>query len=460
MGSATPVLREVTLPEFGMPAAMPEIPTEVYEARLARLRERAAARGYDRVVVYADREHSANAAYLTGFDPRFEEALLVVGPDGDPAALVGNECWGIAGAAPIGLRRHLFQDFSLPNQPRDRSRPLAEILDSERIARGSRIGVVGWKSYDRPGMSDVPAYLVDEIRALVGADGAVENATDLFIDSSDGLRVINEPEQIAAIEWASCHTSAGMRSLLAGLRPGMSEQEAVALLGWNGSPLSCHLMLTAGPRARYGLLSPGDRRIERGDPFTSAFGVWGALTCRAGLVVEGAAELPEAIRDYVDRLVAPYFAAIAAWYAALRVGQAGGALNAIIDERLGDPFFGIFLNPGHQIHLDEWVASPIYRGSTVELRSGMALQVDVIPATGTEYFTTNVEDGIVLADTALRDELGRRYPEMWSRIERRRAFMAGSLGIELHPDVLPLSNLPAVLAPFILRPDLALSLPG
>jgi hypothetical protein len=460
MGSATPVLREVTLPEFGMPAAMPEIPTEVYEARLARLRERAAARGYDRVVVYADREHSANAAYLTGFDPRFEEALLVVGPDGDPAALVGNECWGIAGAAPIGLRRHLFQDFSLPNQPRDRSRPLAEILDSERIARGSRIGVVGWKSYDRPGMSDVPAYLVDEIRALVGADGAVENATDLFIDPSDGLRVINEPEQIAAIEWASCHTSAGMRSLLAGLRPGMSEQEAVALLGWNGSPLSCHLMLTAGPRARYGLLSPGDRRIERGDPFTSAFGVWGALTCRAGLVVEGAAELPEAIRDYVDRLVAPYFAAIAAWYAALRVGQAGGALNAIIDERLGDPFFGIFLNPGHQIHLDEWVASPIYRGSTVELRSGMALQVDVIPATGTEYFTTNVEDGIVLADTALRDELGRRYPEMWSRIERRRAFMAGSLGIELHPDVLPLSNLPAVLAPFILRPDLALSLPG
>ena len=28
-----------------------------------------------------DREHSANLAYLSGFDPRFEEALLVVGPD-------------------------------------------------------------------------------------------------------------------------------------------------------------------------------------------------------------------------------------------------------------------------------------------------------------------------------------------------------------------------------------------
>ena len=73
----------------------------------------------------------------------------------------------------------------------------------------------------------------------------------------------------------------------------MSEREAVALLGWNGWPLSCHLMLTAGPRATFGLLSPGDRPIERGDPFTTAFGIWGALTCRAGFVVEDADELPE-----------------------------------------------------------------------------------------------------------------------------------------------------------------------
>jgi hypothetical protein len=454
----TPILREVTLPDFGMPSAMPEIPPDVYASRLERLRERADARGYDRIVVYADREHSANAAYLTGFDPRFEEALLVIGPEGDPAVLVGNECWGIAGAAPVVLRRHRFQDFSLPNQPRDRSLPLTEILRSEGIDPGSRVGVVGWKTYAQPSMSDLPAYLLDDLRDLVGGGGVVENATDLFIDPGDGLRVINEPEQIAALEWASCQTSSGMRSLLAGVRPGMTERDAVALLGWNGWPLSCHLMLTAGPRARHGLLSPGDRPIGRGDPFTSAYGIWGALTCRAGFVVEDAGELPEPIRDYVDRLVAPYFAAIGAWYAALYVGQTGAALQAIIDERLGDPFFGIFLNPGHQIQLDEWVASPIYPGSTVELRSGMAFQVDVIPATGTDYFTTNIEDGIVLADDALRDQLSRRFGDLWSRVERRRAFMSASLGIDLHPDVIPLSNLPAVLAPFLLRPDRAMSL--
>ncbi len=356
-------LAQVALPDFGMPDAMPEIPPATYVARLERLRARAESRGLDRVVVYADREHSANVSYLTGFDPRFEEALLVIGPSDDPAILVGNECWGMAGAAPLPMRRHRFQDFSLPMQPRDRSKPLAEILREEGIGAGSHVGLVGWKSYGEPWKSDVPAYLVDELRGLVGSGGSVENATDVLIDAADGLRVINEVEQLAFFEWASCHTSQGVRSLIHGLRPGMSEREAVALLGWNGWPLSCHLMLTAGSRAPLGLLSPGDRPIERGDPFTTAFGIWGALTCRAGFVVEDAGELPEAIRDYVDRLVAPYFTAIAAWYGALRIGVTGGELQAIIDDHLGDPFFGIFLNPGHQLHLDEWVSSPIFPGS-------------------------------------------------------------------------------------------------
>jgi hypothetical protein len=217
-------------------------------------------------------------------------------------------------------------------------------------------------------------------------------------------------------------------------------------------------MLTAGPRASLGLLSPGDRPIERGDPFTVAFGIWGALNCRAGFVVEDAAELPAGIRDYVERLVGPYFEAVAEWYAALHVGQTGGVLQAIIDRRLGDPFFGIFLNPGHQIHLDEWVNSPVAPGSTIELRSGMALQVDIIAATGTEYFTTNIEDGVALADSSLRSAFADRYPDAWRRIQARRRFMAEALGITLHPDVLPLSNLAGFLPPFLLRPDRAMTL--
>ena len=386
--------------------------------------------------------------------------MLVLGPDDPPAILVGNECVGMAGAAPLPMERHLFQDFSLPAQPRDRSRPLPVILAGAGIGRGSRVGVLGWKPFADRATLEIPAYIADALRELTRAGGVVENANDLLVDPANGLHVINDVDQLAVFEHASCQTSDGIRRLLEGMRPRMTEAEAVRLLNWNGMPLSCHLMFSAGPRASLGLLSPGDRPIARGEPMTVAFGVWGALTCRAGWVVEDATELPAGVADYVERLVAPYFEAVAEWYRALRIGLAGGVLQEIIDRRLGDAFFGVGLNPGHQLHLDEWVNSPVWRGSTVELRSGMAMQVDIIPATGTPWFTTNIEDGMALADEGLRAELAAAYPEAWARIVARRAFMRDSLGIELHPDVLPLSNLAGHLPPYLLSPGLAMTVAG
>lgn len=453
-------LAQIELPDFGIPDEQPEIAAATYRDRIERLRRRIADHGYDQLVVFADREHSANLSYLTGFDPRFEEAMLIVTAADEPALFVGNECVGMAEAAPLDMAVELFQDFSLPSQPRERSRTLAEVLGSTGIAAGSRVGVVGWKTYSSRVTMDGPAYLIDELRQLTGDSGVVENATGLLIDAADGLRIINEVEQLAFFEWAACHTSEGVKRLLRGLKPGLTERGAVRLLEWNGMPLSCHLMLTAGERATLGLLSPGDRPIERGDRFTVAFGIWGALNCRAGFVATGPDELPAEIADYVDRLVSPYFEAIAEWYSALHIGQVGGVFQEIIDRHLGDPFFGIFLNPGHQIHLDEWVNSPIASGSKIPLQSGMAFQVDVIPATGTRYFTTNIEDGVALADEALRAQFASRYPGAWSRIQARRVFMSESLGIDLHPDVLPLSNIPAYLAPFLLRPDYVMTLAG
>ena len=418
------------------------------------------ARGYDRLVVYADREHSANLAWLTGFDPRFEEAVAVVGPSDEPAILVGNECYGTAGAAPLPMRRVLYQDLSLPGQPRDRSRPLAEILAGEGIGPGRRVGVVGWKTYPDRATMETPAFLVDELRRLTGPSGLVENATDLLIDAGDGLRVTNEVEQLAALEYAACQTSSGVRRVLTGLRPGMTEREAVRLLDWNGMPLSCHLMLTAGPRARFGLLSPATARSSAAirSPSRSACGArstagrasWSRTrpSCRPrSRITWSASSRPISRRSPRGTR-------------GCASGRPAARCTTRSSRRLADPFFGIFLNPGHQIGLDEWVNSPFAAGSTIELRSGMAFQADVIPATGTDYFTTNIEDGVALADGSLRAAFAAAYPAAWARIEARRRFMRESLGIELHDDVLPLSNLAAHLPPFVLRPDRAMTLAG
>jgi hypothetical protein len=236
----------------------------------------------------------------------------------------------------------------------------------------------------------------------------------------------------------------------------MSEFEAFKLMAPIGLPLCYHPVVFSGERTALGLASPSSRVLQIGDPVFAALGYWGSNNARGGFLVENEAMLASHIRDYVDILVAPYFRAVVDWYEHIEIGVTGGELFDIIDRHLSDPFFGISLNPGHLIHLDEWVSSPMYRSSTQRLQSGMTLQVDVIPATNSPYHTTNIEDGIALADEALRQEFEQKYPGAWMRIQQRRAFMHDILGIHLKPEVLPFSNIPAYLPPFWLSPQQAM----
>jgi hypothetical protein len=184
--------------------------------------------------------------------------------------------------------------------------------------------------------------------------------------------------------------------------------------------------------------------------------LWGALTCRAGWIVQSADDLPDGARDYVERLASPFYETAASWYESVGIGAVGGEIYKMVWDRLGDPFFGLILNPGHLIHIDEWMNTPIYRDSAETLRSHQAIQLDIIPATGSAYFTTNIEDGIALLDQAGRSAFAEAYPEAWNRIEARRAFMADVLGIRLKPETLPFSNLAGYLAPYFLAPKMAL----
>ena len=120
-------------------------------------------------------------------------------------------------------------------------------------------------------------------------------------------------------------------------------------------------MLTAGPRAALGLLSPGDRPIERGDPFHGGLRDLGCLNCRAGFVVEDAASCrPWRATTSTDWL-APTSRRSPSGTRRCGSGRPVGALHEVIDRHLGDPFFGIFLNRSPD-RLDEWVIRRSGRG--------------------------------------------------------------------------------------------------
>lgn len=457
---------ELEWPEFGVGDPPPLPAAAEYGRRIEETRDRMEEPGLTHLVVYADREHFANLAYLTGFDPRFEEALLILRRAGAPLLLVGNECVGRITASPLHesgeLRSERYQPFSLLSQPRDDSRLLEEILAGEGVGAGAMIGCVGWKYFtaeEHPEARhaiEIPSYIVDTLRSL--AEGArVVNATDMFMNPADGLRTRCSPAEIAFFEYANVLSSEAVKRVIHGLEDGMTDFEVARHFEYNGLPLSCHVGMKTAGNQHIGLASPAGTVVRRGEPFSTNFGYWGSNICRVGWVVEGAADLPVEAREYVAAFVGPYVEAMGEWYRHLRIGAPGGELAELIQRLLPFENFGISLNPGHLIHLDEWVSSPIYHGSSDPLRSGMYLQADVIPRSPV-YFGTRMEDGVVLADRTLRRALEAEYPECYARCQRRRDFMTDVLGYDLADEVLPLSNIPALVPPFLLDPEQVVAL--
>ena len=134
--------------------------------------------GYDHLVVWGDREHSANIAYLTGFDPRFEEAVLIVGRDRRARrSCSATSASGSPRSAPLPMRRRPVPGPQ-PARPAARpSQPLPEILARRghrprRPGRGRRLEDVR----EPRRRSRLPAFLVDELRTATRPAGLVENA--------------------------------------------------------------------------------------------------------------------------------------------------------------------------------------------------------------------------------------------------------------------------------------------
>lgn len=88
-----------------------------YEYRLKKVLKNMEDFGISSLVVYADKEHGSNFEYLTGFIPRFEEALQIINKDGSSFLMLGNENYNKAKFARVKSSGIKVPLFSLPNQP-------------------------------------------------------------------------------------------------------------------------------------------------------------------------------------------------------------------------------------------------------------------------------------------------------------------------------------------------------
>jgi hypothetical protein len=443
-------LRAVEIPDFGVPEAMPPIPAATYARRCEAAYAKA---DCDWLVVYADREHHANIAFLSGFEPRFEESLLLLGPKSRRVLVVGNEGLGYVPVAGLpDLEVALAQSMSLMGQDRSQKPALAAVLREIGLAPGQSIGVVGWKylepeEWDAPGTGFfAPDMLIGILARLAGGRDGLVDATPVLMHPTSGLRAVVDADQIAAHEWGAARSAAAVWRVLAGARAGETEFAAAARMGYAGEVLTAHVMLASGDRKDpvIGMRSPSARPIGKGDGVNSAIGYWGGLTCRAGLVTD---------RD-TDFLAAAsaYFAGLIAWYETADIGVEGGAVYAAVTAALAKGKLHSALNPGHLTGHDEWVHTPIRPSSTERIASGMPFQVDIIPVPIQPGWALNCEDGVAFADATLRAELEAKHPAVAGRIAARRRFMRDELGVAVRESILPLSATPLCYAPFWLAP--------
>ena len=448
-------LKQIPAPEFAFVEARPTVPAEEYERRLAALYHAAQA---DWVAVYADREHYANLVYLLNFDPRFEEALLLLGPNGRRFLVLGNEDMGYTSVLPVPVELVLCQTFSLGGQPRETAANLKTALAGLGLLHGQTVSVVGWK-YLEPGEGDepeapafVPAFFADVLRALVSPGGKVWDGTALLMHPESGLRLLNSADQIAAFEWAARNASAAVFAVLRGARPGMSEMQAMRGMSYAGLPMSMHPIFVSGKGELNGLRSPGERVLEYGDAVSTAVGYWGSLVCRAGLL------LGEPDWSFFESTVAPYYRALAAWYTTARIGATGDEIiQAVTSAFEGSPLRSM-LNPGHLTSFDEWLHTPVRPGSREKIASGMVFQSDIIPTPLPPGRSLNCEDTVAFAHAALRAEIRSAHPVLWKRVQGRRGFIQDALGVSLPDETLPLGDGVLYLPPFWLAADLVCTL--
>jgi len=413
--------------------------------------------GFDALVIYADKEHGGNFEYLTGFVPRFEEGLLILDKSGAATAILGNENLKMAQHSRIPVTLKHCPLFSLPNQPMDNETSLEMLFRETGLQALNRIGLVGWKMFtatraDNTQLFDLPYFIVEALKNSTGAQ--LVNAAHLFICGDNGARVTNNENEIAHYEYGANLASGCMLQAMNAVEPGIRETELGALLAAEGQYQTVVTIAAAGQRFEKANFYPTYKKLERGQPLSMTTAFKGGLSSRTGFVIADESELPESQKDYLDRVAKPYFAAVASWLETIRIGMPGGELYAHIEQVLNKAQYGWHLNPGHLSADEEWLSSPVYPHSAETLKSGMILQIDIIPSVP-GYTGVSAEESIALADAALQSNIQTAYPALWTRIVTRRTYIREVLKIKLADEVIPLSNTVAYLRPFLLAKEKA-----
>lgn len=414
---------------------------------------------FSSLMIYADKEHGSNFEYLTGFIPRFEEAIQILNQDGSSTLILGNENANKVGMSRTPSKGIKCPFFSLPNQPMDFSKQFIDYIQEAEVDASKKIGLVGWKLLsndfnDFHQNFSAPAFIVSAIQEAFGSEKVVE-ATQLYMHPREGARITNNAEELLKYEYGASLASDAVLNAMDALEVGQSELAAGDLLNRDGQYQSVVAIAAFGDRFAGANLYPTANTLDEDDKVALTVAYKGGLSSRSGYAVANEAALAERDSGYLEEVVFPYFSAYKWWLDHIQIGKKGGEFYDEFKAFYPQSRYGWELCPGHLVADEEWMSSPFYEGSDAVVQSGSIFQVDFIPSQA-GHNGVSAESTVALADAQLRQEIQENYPELWTRIEQRRTYLKVALGLTLSEELLPLAGTLAYYRPFLLDKDTAI----
>ena len=201
---------------------------------------------------------------------------------------------------------------------------------------------------------------MEGLKQIVPKDQLV-NGAHLLIGADQGIRTINNANEIAHYEYGATLAGIGMLNTINSVAVGKTELELAGNLAQFGQPNSITTICATGARFTNATLYPRNKAVELGDTFSTSVGYKGGLSSRAAYVAESKDDLPETARAYEEKVAKPYFNAYCTWLETIQIGMKAGELYDRIEAVLPKEDYHWELNPGHFVADEEWMSSPFLK---------------------------------------------------------------------------------------------------
>jgi hypothetical protein len=240
----------------------------------------------------------------------------------------------------------------------------------------------------------------------------------------------------------------------------MNEAELASYARCDLSPWQMYPLVNFGALSvSLGLRSPDSRlTLSLGEVFGLCYSQRGSLCSKVGIAAYDEATVVGWLKGRIESFYGKHWQAVAAWLATLKTGVTGGQLYKAVMDIIGGSEFGVTLNPGHYIGMDEWTNSSCSPESNLPVVSASVLQTDIIASKSDTVMTAICEDTVIVADKDFRKTLKQAYPDVYARIEKRTGMVRELLNIPVSGDVLAVSPLTGVMFPYMLNTSLVYAL--